>query len=271
VRGGLGQPIRQNVVYPVYDAQGCLKKTIAIDVDATKVSKALEEKQAHIARLENDLKRLTRIDPTMESLGNDSLPVPLTGRELQVLRLMARGATNTEISELLSISHHTVKSHVIHIFNKLGVDDRTEASVWAAHHSLVWQPTPASLALPANQPKSLLSPPNGGFGVAVCMISIVIHPLPKVPVLIRYWKKDGDFDSALTLLFDATACENLGIERLYMICVGLVTMFERIALTHGGHPWFPTGVHPGGGDIQDSARRRRVDAVQSETWEWHPW
>jgi hypothetical protein len=66
-----------------------------------------------------------------------------------------------------------------------------------------------------------------------CDISIVIHPLPKVPLLIRYWKKEGDFDSALTLLFDATAGDNLGIEPLYMICVGLVTMFERIALTHG--------------------------------------
>jgi hypothetical protein len=69
-----------------------------------------------------------------------------------------------------------------------------------------------------------------------CDISIVIHPLPRVPVLIRYWKKDGDFDSALTLLFDATADENLGIEPLYMICVGLLTMFERISLTHGGIP-----------------------------------
>jgi DNA-binding NarL/FixJ family response regulator len=130
-------PLLQDVVYPVYDAQGCLTKTIAIDVDATRVSRALEEKQAHIATLEHDLNRLTRIDTTMESSGNDSLPVPLTGRELQVLRFMARGATNREISELLRISHHTVKSHVIHIFNKLGVDDRTEASVWAARHSLI--------------------------------------------------------------------------------------------------------------------------------------
>jgi DNA-binding NarL/FixJ family response regulator len=134
---GLGRPIRQNAVYPVYDARGCLKKTIAIDVDTTTVSRTIEEKQAYIARLEQDLKRLTRIDKTMETPGNVSLPAPLTGRELQVLRLMARGATNTEISELLGISHHTVKSHVIHIFNKLGVDDRTEASVWAARHSLV--------------------------------------------------------------------------------------------------------------------------------------
>jgi len=66
-----------------------------------------------------------------------------------------------------------------------------------------------------------------------CDISVVIHPFPKVPVLIRYWRKEGDFDSVLTLLFDSTAGDNLGIESLYMLCVGLVTMFERIALTHG--------------------------------------
>ncbi|MFZ0928411.1 MAG: DUF3786 domain-containing protein [Syntrophobacteraceae bacterium] len=66
-----------------------------------------------------------------------------------------------------------------------------------------------------------------------CDFSIAIHPLPKVPVLIRYWKKEGDFDSALTLMFDSTAKDNLGIEPLYTICVGLLTMFERIALTHG--------------------------------------
>ncbi len=68
---------------------------------------------------------------------------------------------------------------------------------------------------------------------ACCDISIVIHPLPKVPILIRYWKKEGDFDSVLTLLFDSTAKDNLGVESLFTICVGLVTMFERIVLTHG--------------------------------------
>ena len=131
---GLGQPLRQNAVYPVYDSQGNIERTVAIDIDT---GRALNEKQAHIAKLEQELVRLTRIDSSAGDRANGSLPAPLTERELQVLRLMARGASNTEISELLRISHHTVKSHVIHIFNKLGVDDRTEASVWAARHSMV--------------------------------------------------------------------------------------------------------------------------------------
>jgi DNA-binding NarL/FixJ family response regulator len=54
-----------------------------------------------------------------------------------VLRLVAQGATNTEIADLLEISPHTVKSHVINIFNKLGVSDRTLAAVWAARNALV--------------------------------------------------------------------------------------------------------------------------------------
>ena len=66
-----------------------------------------------------------------------------------------------------------------------------------------------------------------------CDISVVIQPLPKVPVLIRYWGKEGVFESTLPLFFDSTAADNLGVEPLYMLCVGLVTMFEKIALTHG--------------------------------------
>ena len=61
----------------------------------------------------------------------------LTARELEVLRLVAEGRTNPEISRILSISSHTVKSHMVHIFNKLGVNDRTRAAVWAARKQLV--------------------------------------------------------------------------------------------------------------------------------------
>lgn len=134
---GLGQPLRQNAVYPVYDSRGNIEKTVAIDIDTSKISLALKEKQQHVVRLERELARLTRIDRTLQESAGGSLPESLTGREYQVLHLMARGASNTEISDLLQISPHTVKSHVIHIFNKLGVDSRTEAAVWAARHELI--------------------------------------------------------------------------------------------------------------------------------------
>jgi len=131
---GLGPPLLQNVVIPVYDTHGNLARTISIDVDA---GRTLKEKQARIEKLENELARLTSIDKQAGNCANRSLPAPLSRREIQVLSLVARGASNTEISSLLKVSHHTVKSHVIQIFNKLGVDNRTEASVWAAKNSLV--------------------------------------------------------------------------------------------------------------------------------------
>lgn len=51
----------------------------------------------------------------------------LSSRELAVLRLIAQGCSNQEISEQLYISLHTVKTHASHINSKLGVERRTQA------------------------------------------------------------------------------------------------------------------------------------------------
>jgi DNA-binding NarL/FixJ family response regulator len=61
----------------------------------------------------------------------------LTGRELDVLRSMARGATNAELADALAVSEATVKSHVGSIFAKLGARDRAAAIVFAYDHGLV--------------------------------------------------------------------------------------------------------------------------------------
>ena len=52
---------------------------------------------------------------------------PFTGRELEVLRLAARGQTNRSIGHALGISHRTVQGHLANIYGKLGVSSRTEA------------------------------------------------------------------------------------------------------------------------------------------------
>jgi hypothetical protein len=64
-------------------------------------------------------------------------------------------------------------------------------------------------------------------------ISLVLHPLPKVPILICYWKPEDDLESDLNLFFDSKVEENLNIESIYTLATGLVIMFEKLALRHG--------------------------------------
>jgi DNA-binding NarL/FixJ family response regulator len=55
----------------------------------------------------------------------------LSARELQVLRLVAKGLANKQIGRALGISERTVKVHVGHVFRRIGVTDRTSAAMWA--------------------------------------------------------------------------------------------------------------------------------------------
>jgi hypothetical protein len=63
-------------------------------------------------------------------------------------------------------------------------------------------------------------------------ISLVLYPLPKIPILINYYKPIDDLESKLNIFLDETAEDNLNIELIHMLCTGLVTMFERIAVRH---------------------------------------
>lgn len=61
----------------------------------------------------------------------------LSAREIEVLQLVSRGASNKEIGRSLHISEATVKTHLIHIFNKLGVKDRTAAVTIALERGIL--------------------------------------------------------------------------------------------------------------------------------------
>jgi DNA-binding NarL/FixJ family response regulator len=60
----------------------------------------------------------------------------LTEREREVLQLIAGGLTNREIAEKMVISEKTVKTHVSNLLDKLGLEDRTRAAIWALKHGL---------------------------------------------------------------------------------------------------------------------------------------
>ncbi len=63
-------------------------------------------------------------------------------------------------------------------------------------------------------------------------IALILHPLPKLPVLICYWKPEEDLGSVLNLFFDATADRQLNIDSVYALAVGFVMMLEKIAQKH---------------------------------------
>jgi hypothetical protein len=63
-------------------------------------------------------------------------------------------------------------------------------------------------------------------------ISVVLYPLPKVPMLVCYWRPEEDLASRLHLFFDDSAERNLPIESLFTLGTGLVRMLEKLMLTH---------------------------------------
>jgi two-component system, NarL family, response regulator LiaR len=78
-------------------------------------------------------KVMTKMKQKKELLPHEEL----TNREMEVLLLMAQGKTNQEIADELFIAVKTVKVHVSNILSKLGVQDRTQAVIYAFKHSLV--------------------------------------------------------------------------------------------------------------------------------------
>ena len=77
------------------------------------------------------------LDQLTRARSEDTYQASLSTRETEVVRLMSSGATNKEIAAQLHIGESTVKTHVIHLFNKLGVKDRTGAVMAAVRRGII--------------------------------------------------------------------------------------------------------------------------------------
>ena len=128
-------PMSEAAVYPILDSRGNLVDTISLPINTVDLKNRIQVQEDRIRSLE-------------ERLGTADTAVPLspppvqsefhlTEREIQVVELIAQGYTNNEIGNQLFISPHTVKSHMINIFNKLNVCDRTQAAVLACRSGLI--------------------------------------------------------------------------------------------------------------------------------------
>ena len=85
-------------------------------------------------------------------------PAGLTAREVEVLRLLARGLSNKEIGKLLVISPKTVGNHVEHIYSKIDASTRAAASLFAMQHGLL----PEQQTAPADGAGKMGQTPQAG-------------------------------------------------------------------------------------------------------------
>ena len=101
------------------------------------------------------LRRAEELDRTARSRAGEQEPWhPLSSREFEVARLVARGMTNAEIAGELFVSPKTVSAHVEHILAKLGVGRRAEIAAWTSAIAAPAQPhsAPAAVVGATNRP-----------------------------------------------------------------------------------------------------------------------
>ena len=105
--------------YPVFDEQDKVIAVTSIIVDIT--DKKPNQKSGHPDEFNNP----------------SHIKFDLSKRETQILDLISKGYTNPDISHDLCISINTVKTHIVNIFNKIGVSDRTQAAIIALKLNLI--------------------------------------------------------------------------------------------------------------------------------------
>lgn len=126
---------REARAFPIMDGRGRVTFVVRISFDITGRKHQQAFQRRGIQTLERALDEMNRLQVSQMPF-QPSGEASLTQRELEVLRLLVRGASKPQIAVMLGISVHTVKRHVVNIYNKIGVNDRTQAAVWAARQGL---------------------------------------------------------------------------------------------------------------------------------------
>jgi NarL family two-component system response regulator LiaR len=108
------------------------------DVAATDLARAIRGARAGQAQLHPEVAR--RLMQQVTTPRKPEAAAQLTDREREVLRLLAEGRSNKEIARALVVSERTVKGHVSNILGKLGLQDRTQAALYAVRHGLALEP-----------------------------------------------------------------------------------------------------------------------------------
>jgi DNA-binding CsgD family transcriptional regulator len=123
---------------PLFDQNQNLASFLVYGIIVTDTKLNEKRQDEHIEHLEDIIIEINeRKNKFIANENSHQLQATLSNRELEVLHLVAQGCTNSEISQSLAISTHTVKTHMISIFNKLGVNNRTQAAVAATFHDLI--------------------------------------------------------------------------------------------------------------------------------------
>ena len=134
----LASPAFETAQFPVLDSNKDVIDAVNLPISTAGMKDQIKSLQDRIEELEKAVKNPgTGPAATRTSEQIKATDFNLTNREVEILELIAKGNTNNEISGLLFISPHTVKSHMINIFNKLGVNDRTQAAVLATQHGII--------------------------------------------------------------------------------------------------------------------------------------
>jgi DNA-binding CsgD family transcriptional regulator/ArsR family metal-binding transcriptional regulator len=134
--GYFPEPVSARIIFSVTDPRSGKIRSIEVDSELAGFTISRIDGVQSGSRTERASAKRMKHSPAVTG-SRDGVIFRISGREAEVLRLITEGFTNKEIAQVLKVSHNTVKSHVLHIFNKLGINDRTQAAVWAAQNELV--------------------------------------------------------------------------------------------------------------------------------------